>query len=123
MPLACQRVPTDDRYNLFQLSESASGRLSLKWDITQSRIFIIRPDFTVNGSLIINPAISSGPRHRGAQLIYKGDGFPSEELYWFSQPKRTGYTKRTMIFQHPEGPYSEMNEGKGDWTKVAAMPQ
>jgi hypothetical protein len=124
--LACGKgycvTVTDDDYNLVKVRELANGRLSIWWDITQSRLPIFRPDRTVNGSLAIVPRLVLSGRP-AARIYYHGDGFPSEEMYWFARAIRTGYTGRSIIFQHPEGNYTDMGQGPGDWSMSAILPQ
>jgi RHS repeat-associated protein len=110
---------SNDEYNLLKVSNT-SDRLALTWDFTQSRIWIIRPDFTVNGSMSISYALQI-PEVPG--IKYHGDGFPSEELYWFGHPTRTGYTTRRTLFHHDEGKYNRMNVGLGDWSFSHRLPQ
>ena len=117
----CVTSPTD-MYNLVKVSELTNGRLSILWDITQSRLPIIRPDLTVNGSLAIVPSLVPIGRP-SARIYYHGDGFPSEEMYWFGGPVRTDYRSRVVVFQHPEGKYTDMNPGAGDWSYTTVMPQ
>ena len=123
---ACFRTYVDlpnEKYNLVRAHEDSNGRLRIVWDVTQSRVPIFRPDLTVNGSLSIFPGMVGGRRIFPPFLIFHGDGFPSEELYWFGRPTRTGYRARTTLWRHDEGLYSDMAPGSGDTTAIRWLPQ
>ena len=119
LPYTCLRPPSGScgypqQYNLVRIVET-NGTIKIVWDITQSGAPIIRPGLTVNGSMTIRP----GACCVGAPTIeYRGEGFPSEELYWYS----ARWTKRT-VFQNQEGRWQAMAPGEGDWHRTFVLPQ
>lgn len=106
----CTQVP-NNKYNLVQVTESSSGAITVVYDVTQSKLPVFRPNRTVNGWVVVSPTTS------GPVVIHKGDGFPSEELYWF------GGSVRRQIFQKWEGPFWYMDGGTGDWYTLRGLPQ
>lgn len=97
------------------VSETPTGVLSVRWDITQSRLPIIRPDLTVNGHLEIWPNLQAGGN---AELDYFGEGFPSEEAYYY-----WASGTRTTLFRHREGSFLEMAEWRGNWHTSQKLPR
>ena len=68
-----------ENYNCLRIVEDPlSGRLVLRWSLTQSRMPVIRPDRTIEGSLTISPGGS-----RGGTVAVTGNEFPKQELYYF----------------------------------------
>ncbi|HET9346554.1 MAG TPA: RHS repeat-associated core domain-containing protein, partial [Candidatus Limnocylindrales bacterium] len=104
----------NQKVNVISVSEASSGVITIAWDITQSRLPILRPGLTVNGKMIIRPRRCCV---YSPSVEYYGEGFPSEELYWYSYP----YYQRRTIFQHSEGPWSYMSTG-GNWHKTYGFP-
>ena len=116
----CQAV-INERVNIVRLSESSDGTIGVTWDITQAIQPVIRPDLTVNGSMTIRPG--SMYRDDSPRIVYHGDGFPSEEMYWFDRCIRTGCLTRRTVFQHPGDRFDWMKRGDGDWSGTYRLPQ
>ena len=71
----CAAVATEE-YNCLRFSENAStGVITLRWSLTQSRMPIIRPDRTIEGSMVVVPSSTGG------KVRYRGNKFPKQELY------------------------------------------
>ena len=102
----------DGRCNLLSVSESSAGHLNVRWDITQSRVHVIRPDLTVNGLLVVAPGTAS----RGPKVSYYGEGFPSEEAYYY------GRGSRATLFRHREGGFNYMADWIGNWRTERYLP-
>lgn len=103
----------DDRCNLLSVWESSKGIVNISWDITQSRLPIIRPDMTVNGSMHIYPPA----KNRGAKVQYYGEGFPSEEMYYY------GNGGRTTLFRHRgQNNPLDMFDWLGRWNVTKYLP-
>jgi RHS repeat-associated protein len=120
LPYTCLRPPSGScgypqQYNLVKVVESGST-IKIVWDITQAGAPIVRPGLTVNGSMTIRPAACCV---YAPTIEYHGDGFPSEELYWYSP----SWTTRRTVFRHPEGPWQDMASGDGDWHRTYTLPQ
>ena len=110
----------DQRHNLITITESANGTINVRWSVTQSMLPVIRPDFTVEGWMKILPGSlfwDDLPR-----IEYHGEGFPSEELYWFDSCVRTGCSLRRTIFQRRGESFVDMGSG-GDWARRYLLPQ
>jgi hypothetical protein len=113
--VGCQWVPKiTDKYNLFKLSESSSGVITMVWDFTQSRIPILRPSRTVNGGMVITPSRCCV---WAATVKYTRDGFPSDEMYMYV------HSRKYKILNRSEGPYWWMDPGTGDSTTTYRLPQ
>lgn len=79
----CGAVWYTEEYNCLSAREDPStGRISLRWDLTQSRMPIIRPARTIGGKMTITPTSFGG------SVVYTGDLFPKQELYYFIGAKR-----------------------------------
>jgi len=116
----CNDVINED-VNIVRLSESTRGTISVVWDVTQSIQPVVRPGLTVNGSMLIRPGwMYSDDRPR---VVYHGDGFPSEEMYWFNKCSRTGCQIRRTVFHHRGEDFNDMNPGRGDWSGTYRLPQ
>ena len=113
----CVTGPNND-YNLVKVSESPSGRIRITYDVTQSRLHIIRPDRTVNGYILLLPRTST----TSARIAHGGDGFPSEEMYWYGLNTSSQMVRRT-VFTRDEGPFNHMETGLGDWFTERGLPQ
>jgi|GEM_PF-283781 len=69
-------TPQIGGYNLVRVSECYStGKISVTWDMTQSRLPIFRLSRRVNGFLLLTPSTTG----TSARVAHVGDGFPSEE--------------------------------------------
>ena len=88
--------PWTDQYNYMRLWQGADGKLTLKWDLTQSKMPIIRPSLTVNGKLEIWPGKAK------SRYVYQADMFPSQEMYYINGGRRT------KLFQIDETGYLGM---------------
>ena len=106
-------LTTTDKWNLVRVRTADNGRVDIKWDITQSRLFIIRPDFTVNGFISVYPATAS----KGTHMKFWGEGFPSEEVLYYT---RTG--RRVVLSQHSEGAWIDMADWLGSWSTTKSLP-
>jgi RHS repeat-associated protein len=117
----CVTKPSE-RVNLVQVREKADGTITLSMDITQSRVPIIRPDLTVNSFLVLLPKTST----RGPRIGFGGEGFPSEELYWYgttgSIPSGTYTWYRRAIHRRYGDDYRLMGPG-GEIFIEKALPQ
>lgn len=119
LPYTCLRPPSGScgypqQYNLVKVIQTG-GTIKVVWDITQAGAPIVRPGLTVNGSMTIRPAACCV---YAPTIEYHGEGFPSEELYWYSP-----LGGRRTVFQHPEGRWQAMAPGEGDWSRTYALPQ
>ncbi|CAN5598268.1 hypothetical protein BH20CHL7_BH20CHL7_07190 [soil metagenome] len=112
-PIRTSPLANTDKWNLVKVSVTQGGRITVTWDLTQSRLFIIRPNLTVNGKLVIHPATS----HRGPFIQYSGDGFPSEELIYY-----TPVGRRVPLIQRGEGDWLAMHELIGNWSTSRSLP-
>jgi hypothetical protein len=93
--------------------EDTSGVITLRWDITQSRMPIFRPQNTVNGKLVIHPKTST----RAAYLEYWGDGFPSVGLRYVDEAG-----VRTWLLRRSEGGWWDMLPTIGDFYVRKSLP-
>lgn len=106
-------LTSTDKWNLVRVRTADNGRVDIKWDITQSRLYIIRPDATVNGFISVYPASSTA----GASMKLWGEGFPSEEAIYYTTTGR-----RVVLAQHREGSWIDMADWLGSWSTTKSLP-
>jgi hypothetical protein len=71
-----------ERRRLRNSEDTTTGKPTLWWDITQSRMPVVRPDRTVFGILEIWPSVAGG------KFRYRGDEFPRQEMYYVVGTRR-----------------------------------
>jgi len=85
-PMRDYGVSYTEKYNVFRVTEGTDGKITVKWDFTQTMMPIVRPSLTINGTLEIWP----GPTK--SKYRYQGDLFPSQEMYYF-----VGSTRQKLV--------------------------
>ena len=74
-----------NKRNFVSVQTNGRGVVTVEWDLTQSLAPVFRPNLTINGRIIVDPPKGDFP----GTWRYKGDYFPSQEIYYFLKGKRT----------------------------------